>query len=113
LDESGLVAALDRMSMNSSDLVDFGNLRLNVVQSGATVDILNHPAVKFIHGDVERDVYLENLVSWVKNSQEKISAGGVEIPDDLSPTDLYCDDQPTLLNCSMVDLQLFSMSWFP
>jgi histone deacetylase HOS3 len=88
-DESALVAALDRMSMNPVYRVDFPKLGLNIIQSGATIDILNHPAVKFIHGDIERDIYLENLVSWVKSSQDKISAGESEIPDGLSPTDLY------------------------
>ena len=95
-DESALVAALDRMSMNSVYRVDFPKLGLNIIQSGATIDILNHPAVKFIHGDIERDTYLENLVSWVKSSQDKISAGDSEIPDGLSPTDLYRNVYPIL-----------------
>ena len=95
-DESALVAALDRMSMNAVSRVDFPKLGLNVIQSSATIDILNHPAVKFIHGDIERDTYLENLVSWVKKSQDKISAGESEIPDGLSPTDLYCNVYPFL-----------------
>ena len=66
------------MSMNAVSRVDFPKLGLNVIQSSATIDILNHPAVKFIHGDIERDTYLENLVSWVKKSQDKISRVNLE-----------------------------------
>jgi hypothetical protein len=62
---------------------------------------------------VERNVYLENLISWVKNSQEKISAGGVEIPDDLSPTDLYCDVYLIHLDCFMVDLRILQYVLVP
>jgi len=60
-----------------------------IIESQATVDILNHPAVKFVHGDIERDVYLENLTAWTKESYHKISKGESEIPDGLSQGDLY------------------------
>ncbi|PPQ64835.1 hypothetical protein CVT24_008200 [Panaeolus cyanescens] len=62
---------------------------VGLVNSEATVDILNHTAVKFVHGDIDRDVYLENLVLWAKASRDKIANGQSEIPEDLSQGDLY------------------------
>ena len=62
---------------------------VSIIESQATVDILNHPAVKFVHGDLERDVYLENLTAWAKESHQKISKGESEIPEGLSQGDLY------------------------
>lgn len=62
---------------------------INVVMSTASVDILSHPAVKFVHGDVDGDVYLERLVSLVRESEGKVARGESEIPEDLSQTDLY------------------------
>lgn len=62
---------------------------VSIIESQATVDILNHPAVKFVHGDIERDVYLENLTAWAKESYQKISKGESEIPEGLSQGDLY------------------------
>ena len=62
---------------------------VSIIESQETVDILNHPAVKFIHGDIERDVYLENLTAWAKESYQKISKGESEIPEGLSQGDLY------------------------
>lgn len=62
---------------------------VSIIESQATVDILNHPAVKFIHGDLERDIYLENLTAWAKGSYQKISKGESEIPEGLSQGDLY------------------------
>ena len=62
---------------------------VSIIESQATVDILNHPAVKFVHGDLERDVYLENLTAWAKESYQKISKGESEIPEGLSQGDLY------------------------
>ena len=51
--------------------------------------MFNHPAVKFIHGDVDGDAYLENLRAWARDSQDKILRGESEIPEGLSPGDLY------------------------
>ena len=62
---------------------------VSIIESQATVDILNHPAVKFVHGDIEGDVYLENLTSWAKESNQKILKGESEIPEGLSQGDLY------------------------
>ncbi|KAF9483589.1 histone deacetylase complex protein [Pholiota conissans] len=59
------------------------------IQSQATANILSHPAVKFIHGDIDRDVYLENLTKWVKESHDKVAAGESEIPEGYSQGDLY------------------------
>ncbi|KAJ8497114.1 hypothetical protein ONZ45_g12176 [Pleurotus djamor] len=52
-------------------------------------DLLNHPAIKFIHGDVEGNKYLENLLSWANDSRTKIVDGQSEIPDGLSQGDRY------------------------
>ena len=62
---------------------------VSIIESQATVDILNHPAVKFVHGDLERDVYLDNLMTWAKESHHKISKGESEIPEGFSQGDLY------------------------
>jgi histone deacetylase HOS3 len=62
---------------------------VQVVQSSANVNILDHPAVKYIHGDVDGDVYLEKLVEWARQSVEKISDGQSEIPSGLPQGDLY------------------------
>ena len=84
---------------NPSELTDVMNkLKIDsthpspvtIIESQATVDILNHPAVKFVHGDIEQDLYLENLVAWAKDSYENIiSKGESEIPGHLSQGDLY------------------------
>ena len=59
--------------------------------SNSSINILNNKAVKFVHGDIEGDVYLENLTKWVKESSEKIKVGESEIPSHLSQGDLYCE----------------------
>lgn len=86
-----LVAALGRMNLANPavDLLSSPNIFVSVVKSSASVDILNNPAVKFIHGDVDGDVYLENLKAWARDSHEKISKGESEIPESLSQGDLY------------------------
>ena len=63
---------------------------VTITNSQATVDLLNHPAVKFIHGDIDRDVYLENLRKWASESIDKIKKGESEIPDNFLQGDLYC-----------------------
>lgn len=109
LEESLPITASDTASMGDSEadsLVEaIENLRLEqdsaehlrlpkghpaqVVQSSTKIDILNHPAVKYIHGDVDGDVYLEKLVEWARHSAEKISNGESEIPSGLPQGDLY------------------------
>ncbi|KAI0754836.1 Arginase/deacetylase [Daedaleopsis nitida] len=64
-------------------------LPVTFVHSGASVNILNNAAVKFVHGDIERDVYLENLKRWATESQEKVDKGASEIPEGYSQGDLY------------------------
>ena len=62
---------------------------VSIINSQTSVDILNHPAVKFIHGDIENDVYLKNIITWAKESHHKILKGESEIPEGLSQGDLY------------------------
>jgi len=81
-----LAEEMNRLSLNQG----LSGSPVSIVNSDASVDLLNHPAVKFIHGDVERDVYLENLLTWARDSVDKIRKEGSEIPDSFSQGDLYC-----------------------
>jgi histone deacetylase HOS3 len=45
--------------------------------------------VKYVHGDVDGDVYLKKLGEWARQSAEKISNGQSEIPSGLPQGDLY------------------------
>jgi histone deacetylase HOS3 len=82
---------------------------VQVVQSSAKVDILNHPAVKFIHGDIGGDVYLEKLTEWALHSVEKILNGQCEIPSELPQGDLYSNLKPSLAHFRVAHL-LYSVS---
>lgn len=92
-DPNDLVAALDKLTLGSrsSDIT----APMNVVHSSATLDILNHPAVKFTHGFPDPNTakdsneYLRNLKKWSEDSIEKISKGDSEIPQGLAQGDLY------------------------
>ena len=85
-----LVAALGRMNLaQGGDPLESQSSPVSVIKSTASVDMFNHPAVKFIHGDVDGDVYLENLRAWARDSHDKILKGESEIPDGLSQGDLY------------------------
>jgi len=92
LEADSLVEAIENLRLERDSTAE---LRLpkghpvQVVQSSAKVDVLNHPAVKYIHGDVDGDAYLENLVDWARHSVEKISDGQSEIPSGLPQGDLY------------------------
>lgn len=66
------------------------HLPLRVLRSSAKVDVLNDAAVKYVHGDIEGDVYLEKLRDLARESAEKIKKGESEIPDEWSQGDLYC-----------------------
>ena len=90
-DADSLVEAIEnlRLEQDPAELALSSGLPVQVVQSSAKVDILNHPAVKFVHGDVDGDVYLEKLVEWARHSAEKISNGESEIPSGLPQGDLY------------------------
>ncbi|KAJ3815354.1 Arginase/deacetylase [Lentinula aff. lateritia] len=97
-----LVAALDKLTLGSrsSDITT----PINVVHSSATLDILNHPAVKFTHGfpdlntSNDSNEYLKNLKKWSEDSIEKISKGYSEIPLELAQGDLYlCPESLTAI----------------
>lgn len=81
-----LTAALEKLNISTAAPL---GLSSRIVKSSATVALLNNPAVKFVHGDIEGDVYLENLVKWANSSREAISKGESEIPSSLSQGDLY------------------------
>jgi histone deacetylase HOS3 len=85
-----LAAALGRMNLAAQgiDSLDL-SAPVSIIKSTASVDMFNHPAVKFIHGDVDGDVYLENLRVWARDSHDKILKGESEIPEGLSQGDLY------------------------
>lgn len=86
--QNDLIEDMTKLSLSQS--FPKSSSPVTITNSQATVDILNHPAVKFIHGDIERDVYLENLRKWATESVEKIKKGESEIPDNFFQGDLYC-----------------------
>lgn len=89
--EEDLAAALGRMNIAaSSPAPDHHNFSsVSVVHSAASLDFLDSAAVKFVHGDIDGDVYLENLTAWARDSVQKITDGGSEIPDGMNQGDLY------------------------
>ncbi|KAJ6622555.1 Arginase/deacetylase [Mycena sp. CBHHK59/15] len=86
LEPDDLASQLERLNIDSATAA---YSPVSIVQSSASVDILSHPAVKYVHGDVDGDTYLENLVRWTKESEEKTDNGESEIPADLAQGDLY------------------------
>ncbi|THH30542.1 hypothetical protein EUX98_g3648 [Antrodiella citrinella] len=96
-DDDDLTAALEKLNLSTADAQTTASTQTpgpssrpgNIVKSSATVDLLNNPAVKFVHGDIEGDVYLENLVKWARQSRDEIAKGESEIPSSLSQGDLY------------------------
>ncbi|KAH9891788.1 Arginase/deacetylase [Cubamyces lactineus] len=84
-EEDELTQALGKLQIASSSPQG----SVSFVHSDASVDLLNHPAIKFVHGDIERDVYLETLKLWAKDSQDKVAKGESEIPAGYSQGDLY------------------------
>ncbi|KAK7048838.1 histone deacetylase HOS3 [Favolaschia claudopus] len=82
LDPDDLASQLARLNIQP-------DIPVTIIQSSASIDILSHPAVKYVHGDVDGDVYLENLVRWIKESKEKVEKEESEIPSNLSQGDLY------------------------
>ena len=88
-----LAKALDKMTLEGSTArsLESTAIPVRISHSSASVDILNNAAVKFVHGDVDGDVYLEKLKGWVTSSAEKISKGESEIPIGLPQRDLYCE----------------------
>ena len=87
-----LVEAIENLRLEQQDSAVLPlpkGLPVQVVRSSAKVDILDHSAVKYVHGDIDGDVYLKRLVEWARQSAEKISNGQSEIPDGLPQGDLY------------------------
>ena len=91
--EEDLVAALGKLDIQESVPYGSTSFPVRIHRSKATLDILSHHAVKYVHGDIERDTYLENLIKWAKESRRKIVEDGTEIPEGLSQGDLYCETQ--------------------
>ncbi|KAI5124942.1 hypothetical protein M0805_007369 [Coniferiporia weirii] len=83
--ENDLAAALQKLDLSQDVSIEV----VNIIKSTSSVDLLKSEAVKFVHGDIEGDVYLENLVRWVGESVKKVKAGESEIPAHLSQGDLY------------------------
>ena len=88
-DADELASALGRLNLANPSATVGRRGPVQFVHSDASVDVLNNAAVKFIHGDIEGDVYLENLKRWAAESRAKIDKGESEIPEGLSQGDLY------------------------
>jgi histone deacetylase HOS3 len=89
-DADDLADAIGRLGIAQAGPPTLRTSAFHVIKSSAKVDVLNHAAVKYIHGDIEGDVYLEKLIKLARESKERIAAGESEIPYDLSQGDLYC-----------------------
>ncbi|KAJ8591919.1 Arginase/deacetylase [Rhizopogon salebrosus TDB-379] len=87
--EDELAAALGKMNIAKTDSGLIRARNVSVIRSTATVDLLDHQAVKYVHGDIDGDVYLQNLKSWARDSEENINKKGSEIPEGMPPLDLY------------------------
>lgn len=101
-DEGDLAAALARMaiapavgpapsSTSPSPSPPLRTASVMIRRTSASVSLLDHAAVKYIHGDIDRDVYLENLITWARDSQANITKKEPEIPNSegITPLDLY------------------------
>ncbi|KAI0715688.1 Arginase/deacetylase [Cerioporus squamosus] len=89
-DSDELTKALGKLQLSTpSQSETLARVPVTFVHSGASVDILNDAAVKYVHGDIERDVYLDNLKRWTQESQDKVAKGDSEIPDGYAQGDLY------------------------
>ncbi|KAG6828331.1 hypothetical protein H0H93_014952, partial [Arthromyces matolae] len=93
VDPDDLAGALGRLNIAPETSQQPGNetqAPVSTVRSNASVNLLDDPAVKFVHGDVEGDVYLEKLrACQSRDSKDKINNGGSEIPEGLPQGDLY------------------------
>lgn len=105
-DADDLADAIGRLDIAQAGSSTLRTSAVHVVKSSAKVNILNHAAVKYIHGDIEGNVYLEKLVKLAKESKEKIAAGESEIPDGLSQGDLYRKFESDHSIASRLTLQL-------
>lgn len=89
-DADDLTKALGKLQLEAPSRPNqFPKVPVAFVHSDASAELLSHPAVKFVHGDIERDIYLEALTSMAKDSQDKVSKGESEIPEGYSQGDLY------------------------
>jgi hypothetical protein len=109
LDPDDLASQLGRLNIKSGADAPLArpDPPVSIVQSSASVDILSHHAVKYVHGDIDGDVYLENLVAWTKQCRDKVDSGESEIPAHLSQGDLYREWPPRDCHSSCL---LFSKS---
>ncbi|KAF9018619.1 Arginase/deacetylase [Hymenopellis radicata] len=87
-DDQDLVAALDRLKIGTESGAS-PEAPVKVIRTAASLDILQDPAVKFIHGDVNGDVHAPRLKKLAEESWNKIANGESEIPEGLSQGDLY------------------------
>lgn len=100
-----LAKALNQMTLEASTLSPGRKVPVHITHSTASVDLLHNVAVKFIHGDIDGNAYLEKLKAWMVNSVDKISEGESEIPPNLPQGDLYC--KPTDIFLHSLDPKLF------
>ncbi|KAF8834758.1 Arginase/deacetylase [Paxillus ammoniavirescens] len=85
-----LAAALESMDIApTSSSSQLRTSSVSIRRASTTVELLKNSAVKYVHGDIDGDVYLQNLVSWARDSQENITKKGSEIPEGIPPLDLY------------------------
>ncbi|KIM65816.1 hypothetical protein SCLCIDRAFT_73814, partial [Scleroderma citrinum Foug A] len=91
LETDVLAVTLERMQIGPTQEVVTPELQslVSLTRTNATVDLLNHPAVKYVHGDIDGDVYLENLIAWARDSPDNIAKKGIEIPPEIPPVDGY------------------------
>ncbi|KAH0828057.1 Arginase/deacetylase [Lanmaoa asiatica] len=97
-DEGDLATALARMAiaptagpapLSPSPSSPLRTPSVMIRRTSASVSLLDHAAVKYVHGDIDRDVYIENLIAWARDSQKNITKKGTEIPEGVPPLDLY------------------------
>jgi len=79
-----------------------------IIKSRATVDILNNVSVKFVHGDINGNTYLQKLKDWAANSWDAISLNSSEIPEGLPQGDLY---RPCFRLCIVFCNSLLKAFW--
>ncbi|KAG1780608.1 arginase deacetylase [Suillus placidus] len=84
-----LVAALGKMDIATSDGGLIRARSISVTRSAATVDLLDDAAVQYVHGDIGGDMYLQNLKTWARDSENNIIKKGSEMPQGMPPLDLY------------------------
>ena len=92
-DPDSLIAAIENLKLEQAP-ADSPLPRghpVQLIRSSAKIDILSDPAVKYIHGDIDGDTYIERLTEWTRLCIEKISIGQSEIPSELPQGDLYCN----------------------